>query len=344
MLEKPDLQDEKIMACLRNVYGLHVDEVTFLPLGADVNTAVFRAHTQSTPYFVKLRRGNFDETSVILPKFLNEQGNEKIMTPLPTAAGQLWGQLDNYKVILFPFVAGKNGYEVGLSDEQWTSFGAAMKQFHTTIIPVSLSKQVRRERYAENGRNFVKTCLVRAETESFADPVAIEVATLLQANKDQVLKLITDAETLCRELQNDPPAFIVCHSDIHAGNLLIEPNGEFYIVDWDDLILAPKERDLMYVGGGLMGHWRTPQEEEALFYKGYGHTQVEPLALAYYRFERIIQDIAAYCEELLLSDEGGEDRKQSLRYLKSNFLPNSTIEIAYRQYGNKKQSTKTPKR
>jgi spectinomycin phosphotransferase len=52
--------------------------------------------------------------------------------------------------------------------------------------------------------------------------------------------------------------------------------------------------------------------------------------LAYYRYERIIEDIAIYCEELLLTDEGGEDREQSLRYLKSNFLPVGTIEIAYR--------------
>jgi spectinomycin phosphotransferase len=58
--------------------------------------------------------------------------------------------------------------------------------------------------------------------------------------------------------------------------------------------------------------------------------QIDPIALAYYRYERIIQDIAVYCEQLLLTDEGGEDREQSLRYLTSNFLPNNTIAIAYK--------------
>ncbi|MFN2272451.1 MAG: spectinomycin phosphotransferase, partial [Anaerolineae bacterium] len=53
-------------------------------------------------------------------------------------------------------------------------------------------------------------------------------------------------------------------------------------------------------------------------------------ALAYYRYERIVVDIAVYCEQLFLTDEGGEDREQSLRYLESNFLPNGTIEIAYK--------------
>jgi hypothetical protein len=30
-----------------------------------------------------------------------------------------------------------------------------------------------------------------------------------------------------------------------------------------------------------------------------------------------------------LTDEGGEDREQSLEYMKSNFLPNGVLEIAY---------------
>jgi spectinomycin phosphotransferase len=46
--------------------------------------------------------------------------------------------------------------------------------------------------------------------------------------------------------------------------------------------------------------------------------------------ERIVEDIAVYCEQLFLTDEGGEDREQSLRYLQSNFSPGGTIEVAYK--------------
>ena len=102
------------------------------------------------------------------------------------------------------------------------------------------------------------------------------------------------------------------------------------MVDWDNPILAPKERDLMAIGGGLMGNWRPPQEEELLFYRGYGDVQIDTQALAYYRYERIIQDIAVYCEQLLLTVDGGEDRAQALHYLMANFLPGSTIALAYR--------------
>src|SRR4051794_27073882 len=105
MLEKPDLQDEKIITCLRTEYGLLVVQVTFLPLGADRNAAVYRAvAADETPYFVKLKRGVFDETSVALPKFLSDQGIVQIIAPLVTKTGQLWTSLDAFTVLLYPFV------------------------------------------------------------------------------------------------------------------------------------------------------------------------------------------------------------------------------------------------
>ena len=151
----------------------------------------------------------------------------------------------------------------------------------------------------------------------------------MKAKRDETLELVERAERLALMLQVQTPEFILCHGDIHAWNLLIDINDALYMVDWDTLIFAPKERDLMFVGGGLGGNGHTLQEEETLFYQGYGQTRINPIAIAYYRYERIIEDIAVYCEQILLTDEGGDDRVQSLENLKSNFKPNGTIKIAY---------------
>ena len=111
MLEKPDIQDAQIAACLRDEYGLNVSEITFLPLGADMNTAVYRAvSADGLPYFVKLRRGAFDSISVDVPKFLHDAGMQQIIAPLPTLSGNLWAKLDAFNVILYPFVEGQNGW------------------------------------------------------------------------------------------------------------------------------------------------------------------------------------------------------------------------------------------
>ncbi len=80
MLEKPKLKDARIITCLHDNYGLNVAKLAFLPLGADLATAVYRAAANDeTPYFVKLRRGDFDEASVTVSKFLSDLGIKQII-------------------------------------------------------------------------------------------------------------------------------------------------------------------------------------------------------------------------------------------------------------------------
>jgi spectinomycin phosphotransferase len=329
MLEKPDIEGEKIINCLKQEYGLPVTSITFLPLGADLNTAVYCATTQDqTPYFVKLRSGDFDAAAITVPKYLSDHGLKQIIPSLNTKKEQLGADLPPFKVILYPFVEGKNGYERPLTDAQWLEFGTALKQFHTADIPPALTKNIKREAFSPRWRDTVKLFLNRFEQETFVEPVAAQMAAFLHSKQAETLALVQRTEQLAQKLRTNPPEFIVCHADIHAWNLLITDDGTLYMVDWDTLIFAPKERDLMFVGGGLGGNTRLPQEEDALFYQGYGPTELNQVALAYYRYERIIEDIGVSCEHIFLSDEGGEDRPQALEYLQSNFRPNGTIAVA----------------
>jgi spectinomycin phosphotransferase len=326
MLEKPSLPDEKILACLRAEYGLPVASLTFLPLGVDPYAAVYRAlGADGTLWFVKLRRGLFDDLAVALPAYLHAQGIPQIIAPIATRAGQLWVALDDFTLVLYPFVAGRDAYEQDLSDRQWLEFGAALKRIHTTTLPPALAARVPRESYSPRWRESVKAFQSLVEPETFAEPVAARLAAFLQSKRDEVAFLVERANQLGLALQSRPLDFVLCHSDMHAGNLLLTPGGDLYIVDWDNPTFAPKERDLALIGGSTIWH---SARETALFYEGYGQAAVDPAALAYFRYERIIQDIAAFCEQLLQTDAGGADREQALRYLTSSFLPNHELALA----------------
>jgi spectinomycin phosphotransferase len=329
MLEKPDLPDEQIIACLQDAYALPARQIVFLPLGADPNTAVYRALlADDTPYFVKLRRGIFEEMSVVLPKFLSDLGIRQVIAPLATKTGLLWAPLDVFRVTLYPFIEGHNGYECVLSERQWVDFGRAMKSIHSAVVSPIILTHIQRETYSSQWRNAVKGLLQQVELESFHEPIAARLATFLKTKHDQIVDLVARAERLAQAVEARSEEYILCHADIHAGNVLLDANNALYIVDWDTAILAPKERDLMFIGGGLMDNQRTPQEEERLFYHGYGQTEIDPIGLAYYRYERIIQDIAAFCKEIFLTPAGSDDREQSLRYLIANFQPGSVLDIA----------------
>jgi len=329
MLEKPNLDEARIIACLREEYSLQAARVDFLPLGADQNTAVYRVVAgDGTARFLKLRSGRFDETSVRLAVFLGSQGLRQVIPPLPARNGLPWGNLEAYRSILYPFVEGRDGYQLALSDGQLEELGEFLHRLHATRLPAELLVHIRREDYSPMYRAGLKAWLERIETGCWEEPVAREAAALLKDRREVILDLLQRAEGSLQAFRAAAPEFVLCHSDLHAGNLLIDARGSLFIVDWDDPILAPRERDLMYISGGQLGGWRSPAAETAPFYRGYGPGPVDSHGLAYYRYERIITDLALFCEQLLSSESGGKDRGQALEYLASNFLPGNTLEIA----------------
>lgn len=330
MLTKPDLKDEKIIACLHENYGLDVAEISFLPLGADFNTAVYRVSTtDKTDYFLKLRSGGFCEPSVLVPYHLKQIGMKNIIPPIATKTNKCWTNLDAFKVALYPYIDGRNAVDIKLSEQQWQQFGETVKKLHTADIPESIISNVPKENFTIKCCQTVRLFLERIENEVFDETVAIKLAALLMSKNDIILDLIKRTEELGSILQNQSFQHVLCHADMHGWNLLIDQDNHWYLIDWDTLILAPKERDLMFIGSGIWDSGYTPTEEESLFYKGYGQAYINQDALCYYRFNRILQDIAEYCEYIFLSDEGGDDRSQALEHLKPNFLPNGTIERAY---------------
>lgn len=331
MLTKPNIADKLIISRLQEEYDLHIFTLTFLPLGADMGTAVYRiVADDGAVYFLKLRKG-FDEISVAIPLFLKSQGIKEIIASFETKSKQGWADLGEHKMILYPFIEGKNGFEMELSDDQKRILGKALGAIHSAQLPPELKGQILRETFSPKYHESMKLFQSQVESQIYYEPIAAKLAEFIKSKREVINHIIERAETLASELQSKPLEFVLCHTDIHGGNMLIGEKGEFFIADWDTPILAPKERDLMFIGGGIDNIWITEQDE-ALFYEGYGETEVNIAALAYYRYERIIEDLVAFCEQLLLSDEGGADREQAYRWFTSNFETGNTIEIANKSY------------
>jgi spectinomycin phosphotransferase len=327
MLEKPDIPEQLIISRLQEQYGLHVAELTFLPLGADMGTATYHAATdQGETYFLKLRKG-FEEITVTVPLFLKSQGMQEIIAPFETRSKRAWADFNEYKMILYPFIDGTDGFHLALSDRQKRNLGAALKKIHGIQIPLELQKLLPRETLSPYWRERLTAFQAQVAKDKFVESTASKLAEFMNTKRSEIDRLVERVEDLASKLRSKPLQLVLCHSDIHGGNVLISKNDELYIVDWDNPILAPKERDLMFIGGGIDEIWKT-EREEAIFYEGYGNTEINKVALAYYRYERVIEDLAVICEQLLLTDEGGADREQAYRWFTSNFEPGQTIEIA----------------
>ncbi|HXF28256.1 MAG TPA: phosphotransferase, partial [Chlamydiales bacterium] len=334
------LSDQLIISCLNTNYGIDVATLTSLPVGADMNASVYKAQAlDQTSYFVKLKRGHHHDISVVIVELLHDAGIGQIIPPIKTIHGQPIQRIEGCSLVVYPFIEGQDGFSRNLTDNQWLTLGKALRQVHEIDVPLSIQNRIRREAYSPQWRKAVRSLYMHIEAEPIGDEIAIKLLQFMKENALVIGRLVDRAEQLGQKLQDTSPEnqslqFVLCHSDIHGGNVLMDRNDTIYIVDWDEPIMAPKERDLMFIDGGVGNVWNKPHEE-TLFYKGYGKTEVHSTSLAYYRHERIVEDIALICQELLLTTANGKNRpNKSRQNMYKQFIdmfePRGVVDIAFK--------------
>ncbi|UCG23816.1 MAG: phosphotransferase [Chloroflexota bacterium] len=109
-----------------------------------------------------------------------------------------------------------------LSDGHWREFGAALRTIHALELPPALARRIRREDYSPQWRQTVKTFLGRVDEHTSGDPIAKRTAAFMKSKHDEILSLVGRAQELALALQARSPEFVLCHADIHAGNVLID--------------------------------------------------------------------------------------------------------------------------
>lgn len=152
MQEKHVLSD-LIITCLSTNYGIEDITLTFLPLGADTNASIYKAQTlDQKSYFIKLKRGHHHDISVEIVELLKSAGIREIIPPVKTIHNRTTQRIDDFTLIVYPFVEGQNGFNRNLTNDQWTTLGKALRQVHEVEVPLPVQNQIRRETYSEKWR------------------------------------------------------------------------------------------------------------------------------------------------------------------------------------------------
>jgi spectinomycin phosphotransferase len=283
-MPKPELPEAVLRAVLRCEFAIEAKQLESLSHGIDTEAAGLRiGASDGREWFAKLRRGRFAEIALALPAFLAGTGISEVVAPIATLDGRRCASLGELELAVYPFVPGSNGLDVELSDAHWLGLGRALRRIHDVALPDALAAMIRRQtptRFAG---------ALRALLEQSAPP--------LIAHSQRLRAALDRLERGVAELRARPRELVPCHSDVHAGNLLLGGDGALAIVDWDEPILALRERDVMFVGGGYYANRCPPEEERARFLRGYGDVPLDPQTVATYRCERVIEDLVLHWEE-----------------------------------------------
>ncbi|MBW3632277.1 MAG: phosphotransferase [Chloroflexi bacterium] len=332
MREDPGLDMGAITHCLGAHYGLSLASVRYLPLGYDPNASVYQVLTaDSTPYFLKVRFGPIDESSLLVPWTLIDRGVPNILGPLRTRSSALWAPLDGYPghtVVLYPFVPGENAMVAGMSDDQWREFGSTLRAMHDSGLEDTFRGQLRIEDFALPSAVVIRQLLTLVNEKGLTSAAAARFARFWRQHAGRLHSMLARAEALGRSLRSQPFELVLCHADIHAANILVGDDGQITLIDWDGPLIAPRERDLLFIVGSRIARVVEPREED-LFFEGYGPVAVDPSALVYYRYERIIEDIGEIGKSVFLDPDLSEQaRTEEAELAMSFFAPGGDADLA----------------
>ena len=217
MREKPNVDDVVIVKALQEQFDLAVKELRFLPIGNDANVWVYRVDSATESHFLKLRKGNPNNAALLVPRHLWQQGIANVVSPLPTASGQLFARLGDLSLILYSWVAGESKWGKPLPLWQWRNWGAIMRAIHNTSITQEIAALVPREQFGKRWINRLER-LERAITNAnHSDAISNDIAKAWRSHAPEIELARKRYLSLGASFAAVSPELVLCHADIHPG-------------------------------------------------------------------------------------------------------------------------------
>ena len=179
MLEKKTLSGQTIINCLQADYGIEVATLIFLPIGADANASVYKAESLSgSSYFIKLKQGHNHDVGVTLLTLLHDAGIRQIIPSIKSIHKKLSVHLDDFTLIVFPFIEGRDGFSHTLTDNQWITLGKVLRQVHEFKVSPSFQDCID-ENYSPKWREAIRSLYIHMEGNINGDEPALQLLSFM---------------------------------------------------------------------------------------------------------------------------------------------------------------------
>jgi spectinomycin phosphotransferase len=314
--------DTVIVDWVRADFGLDLVALDEIHHGADVAARVWRGVDASgSAYAIKHTSGG-TVAGLTVSDALRRPG---IVAPLRSRDGLLWTDHDGARLSVLPWISDRHG-RGGLTQAQWRQFGALLAAVHAAPIDAPVAAVLPEEDYRHRrAAEVVRAVHARLDVT----PAALDEIW----DRSAATALLAAADRLAAGYRDAPGPAVICHSDPHLANVLIADDGQPFLIDWDDAIRSPRERDLMFVlDGGLIGFSDVGDEARSAFFDGYGDTPIDRRLVAYFQCVRALEDLG-YALTALDPRASPEDRESALGITAGVFSDTGLGTIAARNVG-----------
>lgn len=331
MLDVPaDLTSDQIAIALRDCWGIAAIDVTYAAVGhGSCNWVVVADNGEK--WFVKAddqprsaERGAAYPTAAAL----HDAGLDFVHAAYRDRSGRLRRRIGpRWDVAVFPFLEGHNP-DFATNSER-AKIAEAVGRLHAH--PVSVDGAVR---WTTGGRQpGLRTLLANDLDQPWTGgPYGERARALVRASLPEIWMLLAEYDRLAEHLLASPDPWVITHGEPHGGNTMLDAAGRVHLIDCDDLMLAPRERDLwllLYVS-----HDRPLEVDNTPILAAYrsaaGPAQPRPEILELFRADWHLRDISSHALQLRGSHEDTADVRAHWTTLNQYLPPSQNWSLADR--------------
>ncbi|MBU9721969.1 MULTISPECIES: phosphotransferase [Bacillaceae] len=277
---------------LNHFYGITPVGIYEAPRGFAAET--FFVDTEDHSYFLKImhnpRRQNIFKNGLRVVDALVKSGIDYITRVVTLSTGELFFEKDGSVIALFKRIDAKQSYEYNRE-----AVFRKLAHIYRTSMNIPERDSFMKEEFSdhfikgyEENVQFILSHEVKGEE-------AQEVKDMLIPHKEFLKSCPETIKETIAKCQNEHADYYITHSDI-IPNIMIAENGDHFIIDFDETIFAPLERDGFLTIAAKNEDsklWLSIMRE---FFPGY---EVNETFIKYYLYERFMIDLTSFIQDLL---------------------------------------------
>ncbi len=276
----------------------------FVPLRAGYVAYVHRViDADGREYFFKTYDDARPISQMILPTLVSLTAASVWVGAQPTLKGRIVAPMPQfgpmrhgaYTTVVFPYIDGVTPRESPLTDRQLTNLVTSVAELHRLTVTDSALASVPREDFDALWTEAVLPALARIDSPGH------QLHDVFAGRGRRLTTQFRRFRALAAKLAAQEHSMVVCHTDIHGYNVVIQDDIPL-LIDWEGMKIAPKEHDLLF--------WVGDERWELIWhtYRQINHDMhIDMELLQFYRtrrsFEDLIQDIQRVEQEQLVEQE-----------------------------------------
>ncbi|MFC1715799.1 phosphotransferase [Candidatus Poribacteria bacterium] len=312
-----DIDKAALAERIHQEYGIQIESLTFVPKGEVAYGYIVHCATDDR-YFLKLFSDSrlaqigTRHTDLYLPLTWNLHSKgllPNVPYPIKTRNGDLKTDFDDQPLILFNFIDGEvPGCDSPLSDDIVMKLARLVGILHRSTPEIGIDFtnveyfDIPFEDDLLNGFDALEH-ITEGDNQGKR-----ELRELLLPRKDEILGYLDRLKELQKMARAIGKEKVLCHTDLHGDNLIVDHQGNLHILDWEGAMLAPPEHDLFFFAweDRFIDVFLTNYQHE------FGPVSLDSNVFGFYYYRRNLEDLTDWIIRILYENTDEEQNRYDL--------------------------------